>query len=75
MIYGNINKSGREEDREAVLQMFKLMKDVVTKLAPNLQVIVTEHADIAEDWYQQAVVHRWRSGVKLVPDDWPRASA
>lgn len=68
-------KSGREEDREAVLQMFKLMKDVVTKLAPNLQVIVTEHADIAEDWYQQAVVHRWRSGVKLVPDDWPRASA
>ena len=28
-----------------------------------------EHADINEDWYQDAVVERWREGLKLVPED------
>ena len=38
----------------------------------SFQVIVTEHADIDESWYQTAVVERWRGGLKLVPEDWPR---
>ncbi len=41
--------------------------------ANNLLVIITEHADIQEDWYQKAVVERWRGGLKLIPEDWPRA--
>ena len=66
--------SGKEEDRVAVTRMFKLVFDVVEALSPGLQVVITEHADIGEDWYQSAVVQRWRNGVKLIPDDWPRAS-
>ncbi|WP_425648317.1 DUF3732 domain-containing protein [Acidithiobacillus ferruginosus] len=42
---------------------------------PGFQVIVTEHADINEEWYQGAVVERWRGGQKFVPEDWPRAGA
>lgn len=52
--------------------MFRLVFDVVKEIAPSLQVIITEHADISEDWYQGAVVERWRGGLKLVPEDWPR---
>ncbi|BCT67390.1 DUF3732 domain-containing protein [Nitrosospira sp. NRS527] len=66
--------SGKEEDRLAVIRMFRLVLDVVGELAPGLQVVITEHADIAEDWYQSAVAQRWRNGVKLVPEDWPRAT-
>ena len=59
-----------EEDRVAVVRMFRLVLDVVHSLEPDFQVIITEHADIAEDWYQTAIVERWRSGEKLVPTNW-----
>jgi Protein of unknown function (DUF3732) len=58
-----------ENDRIAVSRMFKFVFEVVAALAPGMQVVITEHADINEDWYQDAVVERWR-GVKLVPEDW-----
>ncbi len=60
-----------EDDRVAVSRMFQLIFDAAKEVAPGLQVIVTEHADINEDWYQAAVVERWRGGLKLVPEDWP----
>ena len=50
--------------------MFQLIFDVVGALAPGFQVIITEHADIREEWYQDAVVEKWRGPLKLVPADW-----
>jgi hypothetical protein len=61
-----------EDDRLAVSRMFRFVFEAVKALAPGLQVVITEHADIGESWYQDAVVERWRGGLKLVPDDWPR---
>ena len=61
-----------EDDRLAVSRMFQLVFDAVRDVAPGLQVVITEHADINEPWYQAAIVERWRGGMKLVPDDWPR---
>ena len=60
-----------EDDRAAVLRMFRFVFEAVADVAPDLQVIMTEHADIDEPWYQAAVVERWRGGTKLVPEDWP----
>ena len=67
------NASGTPEDdadRVAVRRMFELMRDVVDELAPAFQVIVCDHADLPEQWFQDAVRHRWRNGVKLIPADW-----
>ena len=61
-----------EDDRQAVSRMFRFVFNVVENLSPGFQVVITEHADINEAWYQDAVVERWRGGVKLVPEDWPR---
>ncbi|HWO00746.1 MAG TPA: DUF3732 domain-containing protein, partial [Blastocatellia bacterium] len=58
------------EDREAVARMYRLALDVVQLLNPGLQIIMTDHADIAEVWFQDCVIERWRGGAKLVPDDW-----
>ncbi len=60
----------QNEDRIALRRMFELVFEVVAKLAPRFQVVVTEHADLNEPWYQGAIVEKWRSGRKLVPEDW-----
>jgi hypothetical protein len=59
-----------DEDRTAVLQLFKLISDAATELAPDLQVIVMDHADLKRDWFEQAVVERWRGTQKLIPESW-----
>jgi hypothetical protein len=61
-----------EDDRSAVKRMFRYVFSCVEATSPAFQVIVTEHADIDEVWYQSAIVERWRGGLKLVPEDWPR---
>ena len=57
-------------DRIAVRAMFELMRDVVNELSPRFQVIVCDHADLPEPWFDQAVRERWRHGAKLIPADW-----
>ena len=61
-----------ENDREAVSRMFRFVFKIVQEVAPQFQVVITEHADINQDWFQEAVTERWRQGLKLVPPDWPR---
>ncbi len=50
--------------------MFELVRDVASELYPDFQIIIAEHADIAEGWYQEAVVERWRNGNALIPTEW-----
>ena len=59
-----------DADRRAVLRIFQLIRNVVTELAPDFQIIICDHANLAEDWFQEAVVHNWRNGAALVPADW-----
>lgn len=59
-----------DADRAAVLALFTVMRDVVRELAPKMQIIVSDHANLGETWFQEAVQHEWRDGVKLVPLDW-----
>lgn len=60
-----------DTDRAAVLAMFTVMRDVVEDLTPRMQVIVSDHADLADEgWFQDAVRHRWRDGDRLIPTEW-----
>ncbi len=59
-----------DEDRAAVLRTFELVRDTVASLDGRFQVIITEHADPDEKWYQEAVVERWRHGNALIPQAW-----
>lgn len=58
------------EDREAVSKMFQVALELTKKVAPDLQIIITDHANIEEKWFQDCRVARWRDGEKLVPLDW-----
>lgn len=54
-------------DRQSVIDMFKL----VLSETQNFQVIITEHADIQEEWFQNLVREKWWDGkTKLIPMEW-----
>lgn len=64
-----------DTDRKAVKRLFGLIFDVVANLDGKLQVIITDHPDFSDDSrFQDALCERWRDGIKLVPEDWPRAT-
>lgn len=65
----DINKL-KDEDRDAVNRMFKFIFDTAKSMDGKFQVIITEHADLQDDWYQEAVVLRWRGEDKLIPKHW-----
>jgi hypothetical protein len=60
-----------DEDQAQVHRIFELLRDTVDDLAGGLQVIVTDHAEIDEPWFTDAVgANNWRNGRGLVPSDW-----
>jgi hypothetical protein len=61
---------GPDKDRTAVLQIFELISVAAQEMAPNMQIIVTDHADLNRSWFEEAVVERWRDGNKLIPETW-----
>jgi hypothetical protein len=59
-----------DSDRESVRRMFQLLHDVAAELAPRLQIIVCDHANLPEDWFRESVVQNWRDGAALIPQSW-----
>lgn len=57
-----------DDDTVAVVRLFQFLY----KRAANddFQIIVVDHADEADSWFQESVIERWRGGLKLVPDAW-----
>ncbi len=65
----------RSEDREAVARMYRLALDLTQQLSPNFQLIMTDHANIDEQWFQECIVERWREGQKLIPEAWIKSDS
>lgn len=59
-----------DEDQAAVQQLFKLLLDYSTDMHPLMQIIVTDHVELLEQWFRDAIVERWRDGIKFVPPAW-----
>jgi hypothetical protein len=59
-----------EDDRLRVLQMYRWLFDRVAECVGKFQLIVMDHADIDEPWFQEALVAKWRNGIKMIPADW-----
>ncbi|MEU9504813.1 DUF3732 domain-containing protein [Micromonospora sp. NPDC048170] len=60
-----------DDDRAALVRAYQVLRDSVARLSPNFQVIVMEHADLEERWFQDSIIERWREdGDALIPDGW-----
>lgn len=68
------DKTNLEEvgaDVVAVQRMYDFLFDVAEALAPNLQIIVMEHANLADKRFQEALVEEpWRGDRALIPPAW-----
>jgi uncharacterized protein DUF3732 len=61
-------------DWEAVRAMMRLADRVADGLRGALQVIITDHATFTgEQWFDDALVEDWHTGIKLVPENWPES--
>lgn len=57
-------------DEIAVNKMFDFMFNVVSSLTPKLQVIITDHAYLKNNRFEESVTEIWRDGLKLIPSEW-----
>ena len=69
---GSIQKTEADADLAAVRRLFKLLLKFTQKDVPGFQLIVTEHANLRDDWFQKALVELpWTKPPALVPENWP----
>lgn len=69
----DINNDGlitTSSDEVAVNKMFDFIIDTTNKLDSNFQVIITDHAHLNSSKFKDCVVEVWRSGKKLIPEEW-----
>ena len=70
---GSVQRTEADADLNAVRRLFELLLKFTQEDAPGFQLIVTEHANLSEQWFQNALVEvPWTKPPALVPEDWPQ---
>jgi hypothetical protein len=60
-----------DADRKAVNRIFNLLFKVCAELSPKLQIVVIDHANLASESFQDALIEQpWRDGNALIPKNW-----
>jgi len=72
---GSVEKTEADADIVAVRRLFELLLKYTREDVPGFQIIVTEHANLRDQWFQNSLVERpWTKRTPLVPEDWPNGS-
>lgn len=70
---GSVQKTEADADLNAVRRLFELLLRFTQEEVPGFQLIVTEHANLRDHWFQDALVEiPWTKPPALVPEDWPQ---
>ncbi len=68
---GSVQKTETDADLIAVRRLFELLLKFTQDDVPGFQLIVTEHANLRDKWFQDALVEPpWTKPPALVPEDW-----
>jgi len=68
---GSVQKTEADADLNAVRRLFELLLKFTREDVPGFQLIVTEHANLRDEWFQEALVEQpWTKPPALVPEDW-----
>lgn len=69
---GSVEKTEEDADLTAVRRLFAFLLNYTKKEVPGFQIIVTEHANLRDKWFQDALIEEpWSKPPSLVPEDWP----
>jgi hypothetical protein len=68
---GSVQSTEADADLNAVRRLFEFLLEFTQKEVPGFQLIVTEHANLRDQWFQDALVEEpWAKPPALVPEDW-----
>lgn len=68
---GSVKKTEEDADLAAVRRLFEWLQKFCEELAPGFQILVTEHANLRDGWFQSALIEEpWSKPPALVPDNW-----
>lgn len=68
---GSVQKTEADADLNAVRRLFELLLKFTQEDVPGFQLIVTEHANLRDQWFQEALVEQpWTKPPALVPEEW-----
>ncbi len=68
---GSVAQTERDADIEKVRTLFQLLYRFASEECPGFQIIVSEHANLKDQWYQDSLVEDpWTKPPALVPDEW-----
>lgn len=70
IIEGGLEQIESDTDRQAVQDLFELMKLACDEIEPDFQLIVLDHAHLRDEWFENAIVEEWRGNKALVPYEW-----
>ncbi|MCT6793171.1 DUF3732 domain-containing protein [Klebsiella pneumoniae subsp. pneumoniae] len=69
---GSVQRTEADADLNAVRRLFELLLKFTKEDVPGFQLIVTEHANLREQWFQDTLVEEpWTKPPALVPENWP----
>lgn len=68
---GSVQMTEADADLNAVRRLFELLLKFTQEDVPGFQLIVTEHANLRDQWFQEALVEQpWAKPPALVPEGW-----
>jgi chaperonin cofactor prefoldin len=68
---GSFQKTEADADINAVRKLFKFLYDYSKDEVSDFQIIITEHANLRDEWFQKALIEpQWQKPPALVPMDW-----
>lgn len=68
---GSVQKTEADADLVAVRSLFEVLLKFTQQDVPGFQLIVTEHANLRDQWFQDALVEQpWTKPPALVPENW-----
>jgi hypothetical protein len=68
---GSVQRTEADADLNAVRRLFELLLKFTQEDVPGFQLIVTEHANLGEQWFQDSLVEPpWTKPPALVPEGW-----
>lgn len=69
---GSVQSTEADADIKAVRRLFEFLLKFTIDELPGFQMIITEHANLSESWFQEALVEGpWSKPPALVPEYWP----
>jgi len=70
-VSGAVEETERDSDLEKVRALFAMLHRFANEESKDFQIIVTEHANLRDEWFQDSIVEvPWAKPPALVPEEW-----